>query len=275
MRSSNQIRFGIPEEWQVFQKRHPELTEKLQPLFKTLTKTFIREMQGEELADKVVFYLGRLAIEDFMEILLLCGNGYGIGGMKLLRGLYERAVTLGYIAKNRDKADDFLDYHHVHLGRHLNHAKQVFPDILSPELIAGIQSNYNTMKNKYEEVICKKCNITRIRFSWSELDILSMARKAGLDKLYLQCYYEPTLQTHSTVSSLVYRLKLRDDGGLSFDEGAQHDKADLALIGAHNLILYVLKIVNEYFKMGLENEIEERFADFLLVWKKEKDKGLR
>ena len=57
---------------------------------------------------------------------------------------------------------------------------------------------------------------------------------------------------------------------VSFDEGAQHDKADLALIAAHQVILYVVDTENTYFKMGLENEIQERFADFMCVWKKER-----
>jgi hypothetical protein len=267
-----QIKFGFPEEWQSFQNRHPELIEKLKPLFETLNKVFIREMKSEEPADKVIFYLGRLAVEDLMEILLLCGNGYGIGGMKILRVLYERAVTLRYIAKNPKKAEDFLDYHHVHLGKLFNHARRIFGNDmkLSSEQIADIQSNYDAMKEKYKEIFCAKCGSTRIRMSWSELDILSMAREAELDNLYLQCYYEPLLQAHTTVSSLIYRLKWRGDYGLTFDEGAQHKKADLTLIAAHNLILYVIKVVNEYFKMGLDDEIEKCFEDFLLVWKKER-----
>ena len=267
---SNQIVFGLGDEWQAFLKRHPKFTEKLQPLFETLHKTFIREVQTPEPADRVVFFLGRLSVEDFMEILLLCGNGYGIGGMKLLRGLYERAVTLGYVAKNPDKAEQFLEYHYVHQGKHFNHANEIFPmsDHLSPEQIEQIQSAYEVAKKKYQEVVCKECGTTRTRFSWSELDLPSMARKAGLNKLYLQCYYDPTLQAHATVSSLITRMKLRDSGQVTFDEGAQHEKADLALIGAHNIILYILDVVNEYFEMGLQDEIQDRFADFKHIWDK-------
>ena|SRR5208337_4274796 len=84
-----------------------------------------------------------------------------------------------------------------------------------------------------------------------------MAREAGIEGLYPLCYYEPTLQAHSTVSSLMERLIIRDNGQISFSEGSQHDKADLALIGAHNLMICVLDTENIYFKMGLEEEIKE------------------
>jgi len=266
------VRFGLSDEWAVFQERHEKLMEKLQQLFETFHKVFIRDVEASNPADRVVFMLGRLAVEDFMEILLLCGNGYGIGGMKLLRGLYEKAVNLGYIAKNPDKAEAFLEYHYIHQGKYFNHAKQVFrmDKLLSAFQIKQIETAYSKAKEKYQEVLCKKCGTTRTRLSWSELDLLSMARVAGLDKSYLQCYYDPTLQAHTTFSALVSRLKVKEDGQVSFDEGAQHDKADLSLIAAHQVILYVVDTENTYFKMGLENEIQERFADFMYVWKKKR-----
>lgn len=268
-----QIKIGKPDEWQAFQMRHPNFIKKLQPLYETLNKMFIREIKSSEAADKpasrVVFYLGRLAVEDFNEILLLCGNGYGIGGMKILRGLYERAVTLAYISENPDKAEDFLDYFNIHQWKFLNHVRQVFALDklnLSSEEEAEIQNNYEKVKERYKEVLCEKCDKTRIRNSWSKLDTLSMARNAGIDKLYVPCFFHPTLQTHTTVASLCSRLKLRDDSGLTFIDGPQHKEADFSITGAHNLILCVLDAVNGYFKMGLQEEIEDRFRDFQLIW---------
>ena len=265
---ANEITFGFPCEWEAFLSRHSRFAEKLQLLTQTFQRVFIRKVETSDPADRVVFYLGRLSVEDFMEILLLCGNGYGIGGMKLLRGLYEKAVTLGYIAKKPDKAQKFLEYHYVHLGKQFNHANLVFPmhEHLTALQIEEIQSRYKKAKDNYQEVVCEKCGTTRIRFSWSELDLLSMAREAGLHKLYLQCCYDPTLQAHATVCSLTARMKLRDNGQVTFDDGAQRQKADLALNSAHKIILHLLGVVNEYFKMGLENEIQERLADFMDIW---------
>jgi hypothetical protein len=267
--SPNGIRFGLRDEWEGFLARHVRFLEKQQSLTETFHRVFIREVETSKPADRVVFTLGRLAVEDFMEILLLCGNGYGIGGMKLLRGLYEKAVTLGYVAKNPDKAERFLEYHYVHQGKHFNHAKKAFSmdERLSASQIEKIESAYKEARQKFQEVLCKNCGTTRTSLSWSELDLLSMAREAGLDKLYLQCYYEPTLQAHTTFYSLSSKLRLKENGQVTFDEGAQHEKADLALIGAHHVIIYVLDTENNYFKMALENEIQERFADFMYVWK--------
>jgi hypothetical protein len=56
-------------------------------------------IEDKWLADRVVFYLGRVAADDFSELLILSGNGYGIGALKVLRGMYERVVTAAFIMK--------------------------------------------------------------------------------------------------------------------------------------------------------------------------------
>jgi len=87
---------GFPEEWASFFQRHPLWPEKFRLLHSTLERVFIREFSPNNPADKVVFFMGRLCAEDFNEVFLLCANGYGFGGLKIVRGLYERAITTGY-----------------------------------------------------------------------------------------------------------------------------------------------------------------------------------
>lgn len=271
-----QIKIGQPEEWQAFQTRHPEFIKKLKFFYEILTKIFIREMQSpeqvdrSESAERVVFYLGRLAVEDFNEILLLCANGCGIGSMKILRGLYERSVTLAYISEHPDKAEDFLDFFNIHRWKFFNHVRQVFPldkFNLSAEEVTEIQKDYEKAKERYQQVLCKKCGKTRTRNSWSELDTLSMAREVKLDRLYVPCFFHPTMQVHTTVPSLCSRLKLKEDGVLTFIDGSQHKEADNSLKSAHLLILMIVDIVNDYFKMGLKEEVDNLFKDFELIWR--------
>jgi hypothetical protein len=62
------------------------------------------ERQTLQPADRVVFLMGSLCWEDFQEILLLSGNGYGIGASKVLRSLYEHAVAAQHVAKHPEAA---------------------------------------------------------------------------------------------------------------------------------------------------------------------------
>ena len=56
---------GFKEEWKAFINKHPLWPEKYQQLTLTLTNTFIRDVETDTPADKVVFFLGRLCVEDF------------------------------------------------------------------------------------------------------------------------------------------------------------------------------------------------------------------
>ena len=48
-----------------------------------------------------------------MELLVLAGNGYGIGALKILRGMYERVVTAWYLHANPEETQDFMDFYWV------------------------------------------------------------------------------------------------------------------------------------------------------------------
>lgn len=259
---------GSPEEWQSFFSRHPLWPEKFKLLHATLENVFIRKYSPKSQADEVVFFLGRLCAEDFNEAFLLCANGYGFGGLKIVRGLYERAVTSGYIAKYPKEAESFMAYHFIHKGKMLNHAK-TFTNInkeIPKKEIEETENQYRKHKEKFKEPLCKKCGTYKTQFSWSKLDVASMARKIGLGSLYFPGYYYPTLQAHATPLSFMSRIIIKSQSNASFDEKTQRDWADRAFIVAHNIILCVIMIQNTYFKLRMDNEIEARNKDFILIW---------
>jgi hypothetical protein len=50
-----------------------------------------------------VFDIGQACRDDFGEVVMLTSHGLGSGGMKLLRGMFERAITAAYLIKNPEK----------------------------------------------------------------------------------------------------------------------------------------------------------------------------
>ncbi|MGD1104868.1 MAG: DUF5677 domain-containing protein, partial [Terriglobia bacterium] len=105
--------FGYETEWTEFAKANPVFLERFSNLHAALDIAFNRTGSTTEPTDRIVFFSGRLCLEDFMEILLLCGNGYGVGAMKILRGMYERAVTARYLHLHPEEEKAFLDFHLV------------------------------------------------------------------------------------------------------------------------------------------------------------------
>jgi hypothetical protein len=113
-RDKGEVTIGLPDEWKRFADRNPHFIASLPLLFDTMESVFNRSVTLPSLADEIVYFLSKIAGEDFMEIFMLCGNGHGIGGLKILRGMYERVVTLAYIAKNPTEADAFWNYYSIH-----------------------------------------------------------------------------------------------------------------------------------------------------------------
>src|SRR5260370_34108500 len=68
-----------------------------------------KEFFNKVMAERSVFYLGRIAADDFSELLTLAGNGYGLGALKSLRSVYEHTVSAELIAKNPSESENFAD----------------------------------------------------------------------------------------------------------------------------------------------------------------------
>ena len=115
--------FGNPAEWDRFNAQFPEFAARYDRLQAVIERVFVRGGMGDK-ADRIIFGLGRVCFEDFQQALILCGNGFGIGALQLLRGMYEREVTAAYLSKHQHDVDNFIDYHVVHTRKALNHLKE-------------------------------------------------------------------------------------------------------------------------------------------------------
>lgn len=75
----------------------------------------------------------RLACEDFVEIAFLAEHGYGFAALKLLRGIYERAVVGGYIASDPQEAQRLHDYIFIDSHKFSNRAGAVYTSDWQPK----------------------------------------------------------------------------------------------------------------------------------------------
>lgn len=260
------VGFGNQVEWKAFLTVNPARTRAIQNILETCKQVFLRTLISDKPSDRVGFYLGRICVEEFNEILLLSGNGYGVGALKILRGMYERAVTAAYLLDNPEFGELFLDYHKVHKHKAYNHGQKMgpFKPQFSEETVKQIKEEFEAVKAQYTEEICSVCKKTRIQGSWTKLDTLSLAKKAGkgFEELYFDAFYLPTLQVHTTVSSLMNRLGQTPEGRMTFNPGAQRTEARHATVLAHNLLLSVIESQNRHFSLGLESLLEKNVADF-------------
>ena len=267
----DQVQFGIQGEWQDFHRRLPLFLERFPHLQSALNTAFIRTANLAEPIDKFVFLYGRLCCEDFFEVVLCCGNGYGAAALKLLRSLYERTVTLAYLHEHPEEIDAFLDFHHVQAYRLLTPIEDTLGKGTVPEnLSVEVTARYNEVKEKFMVTDCKKCGTKRVNHTWNKLDFVSLAKRTGsLGTLIVPGYYTPIRHAHATLGSLMSRLESGPTGsGLSFIPTAQRSEADEALMTGHNTILHVLGVQDQRFNIaGLKEQIDVCMQDFMDVYR--------
>lgn len=262
---------GIPEEWDDYAARNQLFLERYPNLKQALDTAFMRRLTASEPIDRFVFGYGRLCCEDFMEILLLAGNGYGIGAIKLLRTLYEHAVTLSYLNKHQDELNIFYDWSYVTeekatkllvntFGKKFFENKNIDP--------AEIKRRYLNVKDQFMIKDCKKCGTQKLNHSWNKKSLVDMARESGpLKDLLIEAYYLPLAHAHSNLASLATRLTLNDGGGITFDSGPQRKNADVAAGLAHRIILEILQIQHDRFIIpSLSDQLVICFKDFQEIW---------
>jgi len=229
------------------------------------------EVEAEDrlLAQPVVFYLGRVAADDFGELLTLAGNGRGVGAYKILRGMYERIVTAAFIAKNPSEARHFLAHEDIERGKLWNRTVEIIPDIkkqFTDEQIQKIETQHRQAQAKLKIEYCNKCNQPITQEAWTRKSLETMAKRADPQLLvsYAYCYLLPTFHTHATSFGLNTRLR-KTDAGYTYNELTENEARTAVLLG-HGLILRLLRLQNNYFALGLDAEISARFDMFPKVW---------
>jgi hypothetical protein len=222
------------------------------------------EPSDEELARRVAFYLEEAAREEFGELLILAGNGLGIGAKKPLRSVYEKLVTAMFIAKYPAEARVFVEHAEIEKGKVLNRAIATTPELLNkdltPEQITKIQDAKKAAEANKKSEYCDECNQPITDEAWTRVNLDAMARKVdeNLWKLYATCYLSPTLLTHATPFGLDLRFRKTQNG----PEAHVRD----AVWRGHFLMLWLLRHQDSYFSLGLGPQIDARCSAFSAIW---------
>jgi hypothetical protein len=261
--------FGDPDEWAAFQQRNSQFISLYPNLATAFGIAFFRAFTSDETIDVFVMTFGRLCLEDFSEILMCCGNGYGIAGSKLLRALYEKAVTLSYINDNQGELEAFINYHAVSQRKLFISLKSIYGSERMPQGSEDrITAEFEAVKDQFMITDCEKCGSRRLNHTWSKLDFVGMAKKTPLARQINQAYYVPMRRTHATLASLEERLQDLGDTTASFNPDAQRQCADQVLRTTHRILIEVLKIQDKRFSLiGLRDAIEKCLEDYVTIWK--------
>jgi len=251
--------------------------DKYGPLGNCIQATFQEVKFHHRPLDPVISCLGRVAVDRFFEVCLLCANGYGFGAQMPLRSMYEITVTAFHLHLNQSEIADFVDYHWIQDRKLYLSIVELLSDAESLHLphfeghLAKAEKKSKELSERFEISACKcKCGCKRLRHSWSKLDFTAMAKKIpALAPLYYSAYAKPLLQTHVTPRGLASNFSETKDGDIDFSYQQQENDISTVLVTAHNLILQSLGLQIDHFDQPDEVRLllQGCLDDFSEVWK--------
>jgi hypothetical protein len=259
------------DELEAFSKRHAGFVERFPDLERAANAAFeVAQSVDSDGDPPVVFLLIRQAAQDFIELLALAATGYGLGAFKILRGMYERVVTAGWLHKHPEETERFLNWETIQRSKRDMALLDGFADTVSPEQQAVLRKSIDEAKllrEQFKVTDCEKCGTRRMGHSWASRDLVSMVRDdERLGQHWVgSIYYEALKYSHATPGALNDFLEVR--GGELSLKTVHREEADRALQLGHYVLLVGLELLVERAGDAAAKSPLEAAADaFRIVW---------
>ena len=152
---------------------------------------------------------------------------------------------------------------------YLNRLLKAIPEMkerFNDEFMKTVEENAAAAQVKRKESMCSKCRQPITQDAWTRVSLDVMARTAepALEVLYPQFYLDPKAQSHANMFGIERRL-VRKDGSTTYKEISE-EEARFALHLGHHLMVRLLRMQNDYFKLGFDPEVQKRIDAFGSVW---------
>jgi hypothetical protein len=225
------------------------------------------------------FVLARTAIDDFSELLTLASNGWGIGALKTLRGMYERVVTSAYVVLEPQVSRALVDDTWVQSWRTWKRAVALVPSLaerVDKADIEALESKATEAQARKNESVCSRCKQLIAVHPWTKMTLDAMATKVDslletlgkphsrLSDLYLKCYLEPTALEHATGTSVNNKIA-NVDGHWTYRMESARERQQALLYG-HALMLLLLARQADHFGWDVEKILQPRFTAYKVIW---------
>lgn len=214
--------------------------------------------------DKVARHISRTVWNSLGSIMVLVLNGCGADAMKIVRGMFEASLTLGYLALHPQLVDSYLDYNFIIQKQRNDFLKGHAPEHLKrvPETIQKkIESEFSRVAPRFQDKRGK------IRSSWSKTSVRAMAQELGKGALYLTFYRFASSMHHGDIGGLFAQTKaVEDEDVLDVDLVPSDAWLKEALIIAHGAVISVLRDYNEITKLGKDCFVERADKSFFDAW---------
>jgi hypothetical protein len=205
----------------------------------------------------VIYGLVRMTTTGWVELLILVGNGAGLGAMKIARGMFETSVMAEYLRQTPAEIEDYIEYFRIFQFKRI----QESPGVVSAEKSAEIEKEYNRVRPRFQD------KHGRIRKQWNKHSISYMAEKIGRKNQYELAYSIAASIHHGNFEALMAHVS-GDGSAFDVDSPPSLEWIEQALVTGHVYLLHALATLNDLLKLGFEEHLRLADEKFEKVWRK-------
>ncbi len=187
----------------------------------------------------------------YQSVLLLTMNGCGTDALKIVRSMFESAVTVAYLQDKPDLLQDFLDYRWIKRQKHQEFLAQCCPEqfnAIDPTEIKKTILEYGRIKARF-----------RGRSSWTDTNLREMAKSVGIEQQYLAVYPFTSSVHHLDVIGVMAQ---EDEGVMDVEVLPSEKNIRLALAIAGMSAYIALRYYDESMTTGKAKELEDWFQRY-------------
>jgi hypothetical protein len=205
-----------------------------------------REMmraQASEPLQAVAKEITQTVANSMESVLLLSCNGCGVDAFKIVRTMFEAAVTIGYLDKHPELVQDYRDFIWIIRKKYLDYRIQMSADKakpITPEKVREIGERYEQVKDRFKGL------------RWCKRSLKDMAKEVNAELEYGGIYLLGSSMTHSDVLAIV--AGAGDSGDVEPVPSEQN--VCLAMQMALGSYSAVLRVFDKTVNLGRSDSIE-------------------
>jgi len=210
-----------------------------------------------EKVELAIYLLVSMTASGLQELLILAGNGAGVGAIKISRGMFESAVMAEYLRKNSLEVDDYLEYGRVLMWKRV----QQYSDGFTPEQIKETEDEYKRVKPRFTN----KKGI--VRNQWNKHSIRRMAVATNRADQYDLSYSIAASMHHGNFEGMLAHITAKDDA-FSIEELPSMKWVMQALVSGQVYLFQALETLNTCLQLGFDEWLKGMEARIHTIWKR-------
>jgi hypothetical protein len=168
-----------------------------------LKASHVRE--GDDLGFLICGFM-MASIVDLNDILTLAHSRSRSGSAKILRSIYERTVTMKYLAANPSEVPKFIGYQSIDWQQVIEQCESKTGHGLDEPARSNLANAAIEARREYRNEVCPACHM-RKQTDWTARSIKERAELTGLAHLHFFGFIHPTKLMHTTFYGTMELMK--------------------------------------------------------------------